>query len=281
MKDDKDNDDSFTLRKSSITPGLIFLAILPFIVFPVLIPILLAMLIIAGITIGLGVNIFDSIKRNPYGATAALGLLIVSTYLFNLNSSQYSTENKREKRIKNESKNEVTLMSNLPTLKKQCSNKKMNKCYEIGILYQENHHKNWSKGRDCGEKRGCSKAVPFRQHLNCGSQKGCRDFWKNYDISLNKSFKYFKKSCDLGHPRGCHSCGSQLSSLKAFSSWTKKERAMSLSCFQKACSLKYYNSCADLGFYYQGKRERRKAKLYFNKGCSLGDKISCTMLNTI
>ena len=112
--------------------------------------------------------------------------------------------------------------------------------------------------------------------------------YKRFDLNIEKAIQYLKKSCLLGHGRGCEAMASVYTKGKAF----QKDDSIAKKYFIKAvvnysimCDKGHNQHCRGLGWMYlKGNdliKDPKKAINPYTKACNRGDFSSCTRLGII
>ena len=83
---------------------------------------------------------------------------------------------------------------------------------------------------------------------------------------LDKALEYYNKACQSSEKEGCSAAGGI---------YLKSEPQKAKELFNKACELNDGYSCAMLGSMLIDDHKFKEAYTVLEKGCSLGDKLSC------
>ena len=83
---------------------------------------------------------------------------------------------------------------------------------------------------------------------------------------IDKALEYYNKACQSGEKEGCSAAGGI---------YLKSEPQKARELFNKACELNDGYSCAMMGSMLIDDHKFKEAYTVLEKGCSLGDKLSC------
>ncbi len=125
----------------------------------------------------------------------------------------------------------------------------------------------------------------FSQACDAGSAEACDNLGEIYQSDpgvaqdFTRAIALYTKACDGGSANGCFDLGSLYEAPGGSGLAADYPRAMAL--LNKACDKGSASACNDLGLNYRfGEHGQTidpgKAKQYFGRGCSMGEKLGCT-----
>jgi TPR repeat protein len=197
---------------------------------------------------------------------------------------------------------------------KSCDGGDFDGCTQLGSLYESGNGvpKNtktaadlYRQGCDGGDAEGCTAlgllydggdgvpkdpkqaAAYFQRACDDDDSSGCNFLGVDYESGSDglpkdaqKAFANYKKACDGGYIRACGS----LSFLYQAGPETLQNQKLAVELGQKSCDADIENGCIVMGNYYHIHADTiddTKAKIYYNKACSLGAETACKYVKGI
>ncbi len=202
------------------------------------------------------------------------------------------------------------------TLQKSCDKGTLKDCARLGACYLEGFCGTtqdvdkagalFKKACDGKEQRGCTGLARQRswggndlkpeskelltKACDAGDSDGC--YWLGrWDGDIPKKSEFMKKAyalyikaCDAGDAEACESAGqmNRFSHQDFYESGVAWDEEAATKLFNDACAANLGSSCSYLGGQYEEGRgaaqDYKKAKVYYQKGCTLGDSNGCDWL---
>ncbi len=205
---------------------------------------------------------------------------------------------------------------NVAALQKACDKGTLKDCVRLGYYTLDGYYgatqdnakagAMFKKACDGGDPAGCSGlarqmsytadalkpdvAALFTKGCDKGDAPGCywlgrfeKDITKRSEW-MKKAYKAYIAACDAGDAPSCEEAAqmNRNSHQDFYDSTVAWDEEAATKLFADACAADYGSSCAYLGGQYEGGRgavqDFKKAKLYYQKGCTLGDSQACEWL---